>query len=477
MNTQQLFRRSRHQLALWYASVMAAILSLSGFVMYRAALESKWQALEREIESIAGTLHDSVEPLLPQSQAPTTALRRIFPELCVTGQSCNPPPASLIQRHTIGISDRSTYYFRLYDIQGRLLAFSPNHPVALADRLSPDQIAVDPWHTKTNATGDRYRQFTILLHSSAVQHKLRDGHDHSHSWGYLQVGRTLAGFDTERQRLLWISALGLPIGLGLIALSSWWLAGLAMQPIYRSYQQQQQFTANAAHELRSPLSGLLATIAAILRLAPADDRSRTAMLETIEKQGLRLSQLINDLLLLSRLEQRELNHDALSDPQPCCLNDLLQDLVEEFAELAVAAHIQMRSQMPSNLIYIVGQEQQLYRVVSNLLTNAIHYTSAQGQIQITLSSHNRTAQICIQDSGSGIPAAAQTRIFERFYRVNPDRSRQTGGTGLGLAIADAIVRQHNGRITVQSQIGQGSQFCVWLPIATVSPPATLNRTR
>ena len=108
MNSHQLFRRSRTRLALWYLLVMGTILSLSGLGMYRSLVQSNWSATEREIESIAGTLHDSLEPILPASEDATAMLRRILPELCLAEQPCN-PNSTLIQRHTTGISDLSTY--------------------------------------------------------------------------------------------------------------------------------------------------------------------------------------------------------------------------------------------------------------------------------------------------------------------------------------------------------------------------------
>lgn len=112
MNSHQLFRRSRIRLALWYVSVMGVILSLSGLGMYRSLVQSNWTALEREIESNAVTLHDSLEPMLPASGDPTAVLQQVFPELFLAEQPCNSNP-TLIERHTIGISDRSTYYKRI----------------------------------------------------------------------------------------------------------------------------------------------------------------------------------------------------------------------------------------------------------------------------------------------------------------------------------------------------------------------------
>ncbi|NEQ46801.1 MAG: two-component sensor histidine kinase [Leptolyngbya sp. SIOISBB] len=454
MNSQQLFRRSRLQLAAWYAIVMGGILSLSGLGMTRVLVQANWVALEREIESIAGTLHDSLEPILPAATDPTDVLQQILPDLCVVEAPCAPNP-SLIQRHTIGISDRTTYYIRLFDNQGNLLAFSPNQPKPLSANLNPA-----PWQTLQTVDGSRYRQFTTIIHSAAHTH-VPDEVSHEHpSWGYLQVGRTLRAFDAERQRLRWILIASFPLILGLIAIASWWLSGLAMQPIYQSYQQQQQFTANAAHELRSPLASLLATVEAILRLPPEESEQVSKLLPTVERQGRRLSQLVADLLLLTSLEQ-----DGTPKPlQPCCLNDIVADLTEELAEFAATTDIRLSHQLPDTEIHVMGQESQLYRLVSNLIANAIQYTPSGGAVIVSLATRDRSAKITVKDTGIGIPAAEQRRIFERFYRVNSDRSRTTGGTGLGLAIAQAIVQRHQGHLSLNSEIDQGSTFTVSLPI-------------
>jgi two-component system, OmpR family, Ni(II)-sensor and/or redox sensor kinase NrsS len=457
MNSYSLFRRSRLQLALWYAGVMGVILSVSGFGMYRAMVQAKWGAMEREIESIAGTLHDSIEPLLPPSQEPTAVLQQIFPDLCVSGKSCNATP-TLIQRHTIGISDRTTYYIRLFNHHGKLLAFSPNQPLSL-----PPILNRSSWQTFRTAKGIRYHQFTTILHS-ANTHPLDSQPSPHSSWGYLQIGRTLEHFDAEIQGIRWIMAIGFPIVLSLVATSSWWLSGLAMQPIYQSYQQQQQFTANVAHELRSPLASLLATVEAILRIPPSNQQDTQIMLHTVERQGRRLSHLIADLLLLTSLEQ----NSGVKPFQPCCLNDLVSDLTEEFLEMAIAADIKLTSQIPTGEIYTLGNESQLYRLVSNLIANAIQYTPRGGYVSVSLVKKDHSAVIAVKDTGIGIPLADQERIFERFYRVDGDaygglrlRSRKTGGTGLGLAIAQAIAHKHQATLIVESQVGKGSIFTLF----------------
>ncbi|MGV0028717.1 two-component system sensor histidine kinase RppB [Phormidesmis priestleyi] len=452
MNSYSLFRRSRLRLAFWYAGVMGVILSVLGFGIYRAMMQANWAAMEREIESIAGTLHDSVEPLLPASEAPIAVLRQIFPDLCLSEQPCNATP-TLIQRHTIGISDRSTYYIRLFNHQGHLLAFSPNQPLAL-----PNTLNRSSWQTFRTVNGIRYHQFTTILHSAKDHHQANEPNAHP-SWGYLQIGRTLEPFDAETRRIQWILAIGFPISLLLVAVSSWWLSGLAMQPIYQSYQQQQQFTANAAHELRSPLASLLATVEAILRLPTSSQHDVPMMLQTVERQGRRLSHLIADLLFLTSLEQ----NSGAKPFQPCCLNDLVSDLTEEFLELASASDIHLTSQISNSEIYVLGHESQLYRLVSNLIANAIQYTPTGGHVMVSLESHDRTAYVTVQDTGIGIAPSEQTRIFDRFYRVESDRSRKTGGTGLGLAIAQAIVFHHQGQLLVKSEVGVGSLFTIYLP--------------
>jgi len=295
------------------------------------------------------------------------------------------------------------------------------------------------------------------------------------------------------------------MAMGLVAVSSWWLAGLAMQPIRQSYQKMQQFTADAAHELRTPLAVLQATIESIFPMpelhshqavespdcahkfdggvnplstragSTSADGASPCRLESfsaselevpepqqiVERQINRLSQLVKDLLLLSRMEQQVLPVQK----QPCCLNDLINDLVEEFEDLAKAADVNLsaniRVQQP---IYVTGDLEQLYCLVSNLIINAIQYTPPEGQVTVMLDSSHRHALVQVEDTGIGIALADQTRIFERFYRVSGDRSRSTGGSGLGLAIAMAIAQAHGGSLQLKSVLGKGSIFTLQLPL-------------
>ncbi|MCH4903398.1 GHKL domain-containing protein [Cylindrospermopsis raciborskii CHAB3438] len=447
MNTHQLFRYSRLRLALWYAGAMAIILSLSGFTVYRFLIQSNWNAMESELESIAGTLHDSLEPMLPTSGEPTKVLKRILPELCLVDEFCQVNP-TLIERHTTGISDRNTYYIRLFNYHHKLLAFTPSQPSGISPTLN-----LQLWQTFRSNDGIRYHQFTIMLHSQAP-HQSHQLNKNLPSWGYLQIGRKLASFDAEINRLKLILIIGFFLALILVIISSLWLSGLAMQPIYQSYQQQQQFTANAAHELRSPLASLLATVEAMLHIPPSKPQDLVTMLETLERQGRRLNRLITDLLFLSNLEQ----NSSTIPFRDCCLNDLINDLTEEFLELAIKAKIELVHHIPQANIYVLGNESQLYRLVSNLISNAINYTPSGGQITLSLITKENKAIIKVKDTGIGIDPSEINKIWDRFYRINSDRSRQTGGTGLGLAIARAIAHKHQAILKVESELQRGSIF-------------------
>jgi len=442
VNQNKLFNRTRWQLALSYAAVMGLILSLLGFGVYKAIAHAHWIAIDRELESVAGTLHDSLEIKLQQPGRLEPIVNELLPNLRVIG--VNGLKEQLPYRHILSAINQSYYYIRLFDNSGNLIATAGAYPEAL-----PPTFNSQHWQTIADSQGNIYHQISVSLHTQTQQ-----------DWGYFQVGRSLQDFNDYLSTVKWVLKLGLPAALILVGFSSWWLAGLAMKPIYSSYRQIQQFTADAAHELRTPLAASQATVESALLMPALDEKEAREILRTVDRQNRRLTQLVADLLLLARMDSQ-----ARSDrPQLCCLNDLVSDLVEELAALAIASEVALTSEMRVQQLNVVGDADRLYRLVTNLIVNAIQYTPAGGKVTVILDCSHQEAIIQVQDTGIGIAAADLARIFDRFYRVNSDRSRHTGGSGLGLAIAQTIARAHRGSLSARSELGSGSTFLLRLPL-------------
>lgn len=435
-----LFSQTRWRLALYYSGVMGLILSLLGFGVYKAISHAHSVTLDRELESVAGTLHDSLELKLKQPGQLEPIVKDFLPNLCLVGTSCVSEKADP-QRHLLSAINRGNYYIRLFDNSERLIAVAGTYPPGISPSLKKEYR-----QNISDNDGNIYRQISVSLHTQNRQ-----------DWGYFQVGISLKDFEYYLKTVRWVLTFGIPISLLIVGIASWWLAGLAMKPIYQSYQQIQQFTADAAHELRTPLAATQATIESALLMPHLEKKESRDILETIERQNRRLTQLVADLLLLTRMDRKTVQMTR----QKCCLIDLVTDLIEEFTPLAIAAQLTITSDiLVSEPMEVLGDTDQLYRLVSNLIMNAIQYTPAGGKVTVILDSSDRYAIIQVQDTGIGIDLAEHSRIFDRFYRVNSDRSRRTGGSGLGLAIAKAIVQAHQGTIQVQSTLGVGSTFTI-----------------
>ncbi|MEA5516233.1 two-component system sensor histidine kinase RppB [Nodularia sp. UHCC 0506] len=443
MNDNKLFRQTRLRLSFWYALVMAVIFSLCEYGVYRVLSHTQWVTLNRELESVAGTLHDSIELKLQEPGKLSLVMKQLLPNICTVSEGCIQVQLSS-HRHVLSAINQSNYYVRFFDNFGRLIAIAGTYPKGLSSEFNQES-----WQSLKDNQGVVYQQISFVLHT-------QDNRD----WGYIQVGRSLEDFNTYLETIKLTLALVFPIALGLVGFASWWLAGLAMQPIYLSYQQVQQFTADAAHELRTPLAATQATIESTLFMSQLDTAEARDVLKTIQRQNQRLTTLVKDLLLLTRLDRQAVSIQY----NLCCLNDIISDLIEEFAALAIASDIKLISQVGmSASLNVMGNEDQLYRLFSNLIFNAIQYTAAGGKVTIGLGRNDHDAVIQVQDTGIGIPQSEIPRIFDRFYRVNSDRSRKTGGSGLGLAIAQAIVHAHNGSINIHSELNIGSKFIVKLP--------------
>ncbi|HEY9597743.1 MAG TPA: two-component sensor histidine kinase, partial [Cyanophyceae cyanobacterium] len=234
MEQNPLFSRTRLHLAGWYAGVMGCILGLCGLGVYHVVALANRETIDRGLESVANALHDSIEPVLQRTGQLQQIARELSFELCLTQADCLPRTA-----HTLPpipkVSESVSYYMRLVDKTGRPIALAGKQP----ERL-PSTSVSKPWQTLADGEGMQYRQISLPLHNQ------------NHLWGYLQMGRSLNDLNQHLAALRLTLLLGWPVAMLLIATSSWWLAGKAMQPVYQSYQHMQQFTADAAHEFRTP---------------------------------------------------------------------------------------------------------------------------------------------------------------------------------------------------------------------------------
>ena len=447
MNRNWLFKKTRRQLAIWFVTVMTIILIVCEFSLDRALTHAHKLSLDRELISTANTIHNGFSTLLALSGKLEPNAINLLPDLCLYSDRCYEANSS--QLLPVEIIYKIEYYVRLLDTERK--------PVAIAGKRIkslPIDSSDSEWLDLVDEAGYPYRQVALPLHTKENQ-----------VWGYLQVGRSVEEVAeylvTVRRILIW----GFPFAVVLIGFGAWWLVGKAMMPIYRSYRQIQQFTADAAHELRTPLAAIRATVESTLMKPILSEANARGTLQTVERQNQRLTQIVSDLTVLSRLDRQISGLRTYNLEESVILNDLVSDIAEEFAALAVAASLQLRSQIyVSDALEVIGNSEQLYRLVSNLVINAIKYTPAEGQVTITLESNRTEAIISVRDTGIGISKPEQKRIFDRFYRLNSDCSRQTGGSGLGLAIASAIAIAHRGSIDVESELGVGSTFTVRLPL-------------
>jgi len=227
----------------------------------------------------------------------------------------------------------------------------------------------------------------------------------------------------------------------------------------RVEKTRRDFIANVSHELRTPLTSIQGYTETLLDGAPDNDHSRE-FLDIIRKSALRMSRLTEDLLTLARVESGEQRFDI----QPVAPADLLQEAVQSFREIARAQNVDLKVE-DSAAVQVGADAEAIHQVFSNLVDNALKYAASGGRIVLGARPIAGNVELFVQDFGPGIPSEHLGRLFERFYRVDKARSRESGGTGLGLAIAKHIVLAHGGTIRAQSELNHGSTFLFTLPLA------------
>lgn len=450
----------RLRLTLWYLLSLAVILLLFGLLLY-------WQVERRLLDQVDNGLE------LAAAQASANVISR---DGGLAFQNADSSPALL------HLSE---------DIAFRLLAEDGTSWDSLGRAMEVPLLAPVPGY-RTYFDGD----------DSWRVHDERLNLPGSPAAGWLQVTQTLESLEQTllllRLQLLW----GLPMALLLAGAGGYFVASRALLPIDRitrtaqgihasdlsrridytgppdelgrlaaifdemldrlqsSFDRERRFTADAAHELRTPLTALKGRIGVTLS-QPRGPAEYSDSLQEMERQVDRLIRLSNDLLFMARLDQGKVQRrqDLIA------LDDLLAAVVDQVRPLAGAKSIALLESSDQGLT-VTGDMDLLIRLFLNLLGNAIKFTPVEGQVSVEVGSSRTEVTIAIRDTGPGIPAEHRARLFERFYRVDGDRSRPDGqgGAGLGLAIAYEIARAHGGTLMMHSTLGEGTTFLLKLPL-------------
>jgi heavy metal sensor kinase len=392
-----------------------------------------------------------------------------------------------------GISLTDNYFIQLRSIDGRILATSAN--------INQYNEPLDPDGLKMNIPVFREVHFqSVPLRVVNVPLQVN-----GQPAGTLQVGVSLALIERTQNVLLMVLASTAVFAMALAALAGWWIIGRALAPLEivtetaaqitraddlsrripydgsrsdeigqlilsfnqtlsqleQLFSSQRRFLADVSHELRTPLTVIKGNVGLMRHIGVADEES----LGSIEGEVDRLTRMVGDLLLLAQAESGKIPLDL----RPIELDTILLEVFQQMRILA-GDRIQVKL-VEIDQVVVQGDRDRLKQVLLNLGGNAIKYTPAGGTMQLGLYRTDDQARLVVSDNGPGIPAGDLPHIFERFYRGEKSRTRprEGSGYGLGLSIAYWIVRNHNGRIEVDSREGQGTTFCVWLPL--MKPPA------
>ena len=260
-----------------------------------------------------------------------------------------------------------------------------------------------------------------------------------------------------RAAKVWVLATAAPLGSGYVILTL-----EDRTEARRLDETRRDFVANISHELKTPI-GAIGLLAETLQGATDDPEAVLKFASSLQREASRLGHIVQEIIELSRLQAAT----EVKNSAECRLADLISDSLERVRILADSKNMRLVADLDDSILIEVSYEQ-IATAITNLFENAINYSDPGGQVGISLKRIDNFAEIVVTDSGVGIALEDQARIFERFYRVDPSRSRETGGTGLGLAIVKHIALNHGGEISVFSKPGLGSTFTLTLPLTASS---------
>jgi heavy metal sensor kinase len=495
----KIFNSIRWRLQIWYGLILVTVLAGFGFTAYQLERGRQFRRIDDELQRRVGAVASALRQP-PRNRGPNGPEDRPFdgppsedqpPDRPRPGQPFNdgPPPRQFLRgpgefhlqpQHAALFeeSDTNGFYYVVWLRNNQELARSTNAP-AHANPPARSRVrgeAPGPQPQLRNG----FRESTMVMPPGEM----------------ILVGRSIQPEMTELHRTAWKLAGvgGIILLLGLAG--GWWLASRAIRPIEdisatavkisagdlsqrinigeteselgrlasvlnstfarldAAFAQQQQFTSDAAHELRTPVSVMLTQTQTALNRERSAEQYRETV-ESCQRAAQRMRRLIESLLELARLDagQQQMKQMRFD------LGQTARDCAESLKPLADERNVKIICDVPS--LDCMGDPERLAQIITNLLTNAIHYNTEDGQVKISGESQNGTATLTVSDTGTGISPEDLPRVFDRFYRA--DASRSSGHAGLGLAISKAIVEAHGGTIEVTSELGVGTTFTMRLP--------------
>ena len=251
------------------------------------------------------------------------------------------------------------------------------------------------------------------------------------------------------------------ISLIILLLISIYLTNKSIIPIKETFEKQKQFIADASHELKTPLAIIKTNTSLILSHPDSTIKSQSKWINYINSQTDRMSELISEMLSLAKMDTAK-NQLPLS---PINVSKVIESMILMFDAVIYENNIELETNISKNL-FINGDKESLKKLFSIIMDNAIKYTDKNGNITVLLFSEKNKVKMIIRNTGEGISPENLERVFERFYRVDSSRDRETGGYGLGLSIASSIVKQHKGKIYAKSKVGEFTSFIIEIPQQT-----------
>jgi two-component system, OmpR family, sensor histidine kinase CiaH len=404
-----IFTRARFRLTAWYVTVLAAVLIMLGAAVYLLVRQQTFSNIDSGIN-------------LTAARAENAYLTRNLAELTRL--------------------NRSPYFVTVLD------NFAVLRTKAAAARDLPNyasmRAALDHGEDRrTIGSGSsRLRVYSVRMEQSGT------------TAGVLQVARSTQPEHDTLGNLLGGLLIGGGAGLVLTAIGGWFLAGRSLAPVRDAFEHQKEFVADASHELRTPLAVIRAN-AEFLAMEQPDN----VELREVLRESDRLASLVDSLLSLARGDVRA----GAAELHPLDAGIEVETAVGSLQHLARDREVELSVSTAPGLI-VKGSAEQLRQLVVLLVDNALRYTPGGGQVHVQAAADGGNALITVHDTGIGIPEQAIGHVFERFYRADEARNRESGGSGLGLAIARELVKQHAGRIEVESTEGLGTTIAVRIPL-------------